>query len=145
MTSVMQVEVVDSEKSIFSGEVEFLVASSISGEVGIYPHHAPLIIKLKPGVLRLKLVGKAQHLIFAVSGGFLEVQHNHLTVLADIIERTDELDEKRLQEQQKEAMAKLESAKSLSSLEVARAQASLEVSIAQLKALEYLKRLANRA
>lgn len=145
MPSTMQIDIVDSEKSIFSGEAEFLVAPSIAGEIGIFPHHIPIINKLKPGILRVKVPAQDEQLVFAVSGGFLEVNHNHITVLADIIERSQELDEKRLILQKEEAMKKLESSGNISSFEVAKAEAALEIAIAQLKTLDYLRKVSRKA
>ena len=143
--SVMQVDVVDSEEQIFSGEVEYLVAPASEGEIGIYPHHIPIISKLKPGVLRLQVPGHELQLVFAISGGFIEVQGNHVTILADLVERTDALDAQRLIDQKTAALAKLKHSDSSSTVDVARAQASLEIAIAQLKALDYIKKHANLA
>lgn len=64
------------EEQIFSGEVEFLIAPASEGEIGIHPHHIPLITKLNPGLIRIKLPEKAMHLVYVISGGFLEVQGN---------------------------------------------------------------------
>ena len=141
----MRVDLVDSEQQIFSGDVEYLVANANDGEIGIYPHHIPLICKLKPGVLRLQIPGEKYQLIFAVSGGFLEVQGNHVTILADIVERTEALDEDRLIIKRDEALNKVQRTDSTTlSVDVAKAQAALEVAIAQLKALDYIKKHAKR-
>jgi F-type H+-transporting ATPase subunit epsilon len=145
MANVMKVDVVDSESQIFSGEVEYLIAPAIEGEIGIYPHHIPLITKLNPGVLRLQIPDTAAHEVLAISGGFLEVQGNHVTILADIVERTEPLDEARLLEQKSMALARIKRADSTMTADVATAQASLEIAIAQLKALDYLKKFNNRA
>ena len=136
----MQVDVVDSEKQIFSGSVEHLVANASGGEIGIYPNHSPLICKLKPGVLRLQVPDHAMQLVFAVSGGFMEIQGNHVIVLADVIERTDELDEARLIKQKEVAYAKIKHAETDQTHDVTKAYASLEVAIASLKALEYMRK-----
>lgn len=136
----MQVDVVDSESQLFSGVVEHLVAPAVDGEIGIYPNHAPIIAKLKPGVLRLQLPNQAVQTIFAISGGFLEVWDNHATVLADIVERTDELDEARLKQQQAAAQSKLQRSASSPTTDVAKTQISLDIAIAQLKALDYIKK-----
>lgn len=140
----MRVDLVDSEHQIFSGDVEHLVATANEGELGIYPHHIPMICKLKPGVLRLQLPNEKYQLVFAVSGGFLEVQDNHVTVLADIVERTDKLDEARLIAERDAAMTRVKQSDSALTVDVAKAQAALEVAIAQLKALDYIKKHSNR-
>ncbi len=143
--SIMQVDIVDSEEEIFSGSIEYLIAPGSEGELGIYPNHAPLISKLKSGVLRLKAPDHETQLVFAISGGFLEIQGNHATVLADVVERTDELDAQRLIDQKTEALAKLKRADSSSTADVAHAQAALEIAIAQLKALDYIKKHIHRS
>jgi F-type H+-transporting ATPase subunit epsilon len=140
----MQVDLVDSEKQIFSGQVEYLVAPAYDGEIGIFPNHVPLIVKLKSGVLRLQVPGEEFQMVFAISGGFLEVKGNHVTVLADVVERTDELDEARLKEQMIAAQAREKHVDSSMTADVAKAQAALEIAIAQLKALDYIKKQANR-
>ena len=139
MTSLMHVDFVDSESRIFAGDVEYLVVSSYDGEIGIYPHHTPLISKLAPGILRIKEAGHDSQLIFAISGGFIEVCDKKVIVLADIVERTDELDEQRLLSQKADAIDKLKRAASSPTPDVAIAQASLEITIAQLKAFEFIK------
>jgi len=145
MVKLMRATLVDSEHQIFSGEVEHLVVTATGGELGIYPNHIPLICKLKPGVLRLQVPNEKYQLIFAVSGGYLEVQGNHATILADIVERTEKLDEDRLIAEREAALARVKhSGDSALTLDVAKAQAALEVAIAQLKALDYIKKHANR-
>ncbi len=140
MANLMQVNFVDSESQIFTGDAEYLVVSAYDGEIGIFPHHMPLISKLVPGVLRIQLPNQETQLVFAISGGFIEVCDNRVIVLADTVERTDELDEKRLIEQKKDALQKLQRSDSTSTVEVAKAQAALEIAIAQLKALNFLNK-----
>ena len=139
MTNLMYVDFVDSESRIFAGEAEFIVVSGYDGEIGIYPNHTALISKLVPGVLRIKLPAQEEQLIFAISGGFLEVCNNTVIVLGDIVERTDELDEQRLLAQKTDALEKLKRAESSPTPDVAIAQASLEITIAQLKAFEFIR------
>jgi F-type H+-transporting ATPase subunit epsilon len=133
----LKLDIVDSEKQIFSGEVDHLVAPAILGEIGIYPNHIPIISKLKPGILRLQVPNEKEQIILAISGGFLEVENNHATVLADIIERTDDLDSVRLETQKKEALAKLKSGELANSN---KAEVSLDLAIAGLKAMDYIKK-----
>ena len=80
--------VVSVERSLFEGEVDFIVATGADGELGILPHHAPLMTILKPGALRIKQGGEEQ-LLF-VGGGFLEVLPDRVTVLADVAEHAEE-------------------------------------------------------
>ena len=142
---MMLVDVVSSEERIFSGKAEYIVAPAIMGEMGVYPHHVPLISKLKSGVLRLQLPEQAEQLVLAISGGFLEVKDNRVTVLADVVERTAELDEAKCLEQKKQAEARLKRAEVSMGEDVASAYASLEIAIAQLKALDYIKKQSKRA
>jgi len=143
MANTMRLDVVDSEKQIFSGEVEYVVAPAVEGEIGIYPNHIALISKLKPGVLRLQIPNQAYQLIYAISGGFVEINKNHTTILADIIERTEELDEARLIEQKNQAMKKMQAAEKTNT-DFSKAQAALEIAIAQLKAMDYIRRSKNK-
>lgn len=92
MAITMQVDIVSAEKEIFSGTVEMLVASGDLGELGITPGHAPLLTRLKPGEVKLTLAGGREE-VFYVSGGMLEVQPYRTTVLADEVERAEDLDE----------------------------------------------------
>lgn len=92
MTITTHLDIVSAEHQIFSGLVEMVVATGEYGEVGITPGHAPLLTALKPGEIRLTLPGGEQD-IYYVQGGMLEVQPNCVTVLADVVERADHLDE----------------------------------------------------
>ena len=139
-SNVMKVDIVDSEEQIFSGVAEFLVAPASEGEIGIYPNHIALISKLKPGVLRLQLPNEKFQLVFAISGGFMEVRTNHVTVLADVLERTEALDEAILIEQRNLAQSKVKNIDADNAKELAKAHAALEIAIAQLKAVDYIKK-----
>src|SRR5271168_4350620 len=92
MAITTHLDIVSAEQEIFSGLVEMVVATGELGEVGITPGHAPLLTVLKPGEVRLTLPGGAQE-IYYVQGGMLEVQPSCVTVLADVVERADHLDE----------------------------------------------------
>ncbi|HPB91347.1 MAG TPA: F0F1 ATP synthase subunit epsilon, partial [Rugosibacter sp.] len=82
MAMTVHVDVVSAEKSIFSGLAEFVALPGESGELGILPGHVPLITRIKPGTVRIKLSHDKEELIF-VAGGLLEVQPGLVTVLAD--------------------------------------------------------------
>jgi F-type H+-transporting ATPase subunit epsilon len=92
MAITMHLDIVSAEQEIFSGVVEMVVASAELGEVGITPGHAPLLTILKPGEVRVNLPNNRQE-IYYVSGGMLEVQPFYATVLADTVERAEDLDE----------------------------------------------------
>src|SRR5690606_25060723 len=113
--------------------------------LGIFPQHIPLINRLIPGVLRLKLPKEEEQLVFAISGGFLEVQGNKATILADIVERSDDLDEAKLIEQKRLAEERLKNSAAALGKDDAKAYAALELIVAQLKALEYSHKHARRS
>jgi F-type H+-transporting ATPase subunit epsilon len=92
----MRFEIVTGERVVYSDEVDSLVAPGVAGELGILPHHAPLLTTLGPGELRVTKDGQEQAM--AVTGGFLEVLANTVTVLADAAERVEEIDEERARE-----------------------------------------------
>lgn len=135
--SVMRVEVVSNEDSIFSGEATFLVVPTLNGELGIYPRHEPIMSLVRPGALRLTLADSNEEVLVAVSGGVLEVQPDKVMVLADVAVRSAEMDAERAAEAKKVAEASVAQAKDDESL--AKAHAALAVAIAELKSLEYLR------
>ncbi len=93
MAHTLQVSIVSAEHAIFSGEAERVIAPGESGELGILPQHAPLLTRIKPGTVKIKLVGKDEEEVIYVSGGILEVQPKALTILADTSIRAHDLDE----------------------------------------------------
>src|SRR5215216_2048416 len=93
MAQTIHVDVVSAEEQIFSGEAEFVVLPGEAGELGIYPRHTPLITRIRPGSVRIKLPNTAEEQLIFVAGGVLEVQPNVVTVLADTAIRGHDLDE----------------------------------------------------
>ena len=93
MAHTLQVNIVSAEHAIFSGEAEMVVAPGETGELGILPQHAPLLTRIKPGTVKVKLVGKDEEEVIYVSGGILEVQPKAVTILADTSIRAHDLDE----------------------------------------------------
>ncbi|WP_386691894.1 MULTISPECIES: F0F1 ATP synthase subunit epsilon [unclassified Lonepinella] len=87
--------IVSAEKKIFEGAVKSVQASGIEGELGILANHTPLMTAIKPGIVKFTLENDNEDVIY-VSGGFLEVQPNIVTVLADVAIRGDELDQDRI-------------------------------------------------
>lgn len=135
--TVMQVEVVSNQENIFSGEASFVVVPTVQGELGIYPRHEPIMSLVRPGALRLQVPGQQEEVLVAVSGGVLEVQPDKLTVLADIVVRSAEMDQQRAEEAKKAAEAGVSQA--TDDVARAKAQAALAAAIAELKTLEYLR------
>jgi F-type H+-transporting ATPase subunit epsilon len=133
----LKVEVVSAEEAIFSGEAEFVVLPGVMGELGIYPRHTPLLTQIRPGAVRMKLPGQAQEELVFVQGGYLEVQPQQVTVLADTAIRAKDLDEKAALEAKRaaeEAMANKTNAE-----ELAKAEAELSAALAQLEAIRKLR------
>ena len=128
--ATMRLEVITAEQQVYSDEVEVLIAPGIDGELGILPHHAPLMTALQPGEILIRKDGEETYL--AVSGGFLEVMGNQVTILADACERSDEIDEERAQEAMQQAQERLASRTadidlSQATAEVRRAESRLRV------------------
>ena len=128
----MRVEIITAEREVYSDDVDVLVAPGSEGELGILPHHAPLMTALQPGEIRVRKDG--EEVFMAVSSGFLEVMDNKVTILADTAERSDEIDEARVQEALKRAEERIQMHSSDMDLE--RAVASLRRSQARLKVVQ---------
>ena len=93
--ATMQLEIITAEQQVYDGEVDLVVAPGIEGELGILAHHAPLMTALQPGEILIRKDGEETYL--AITGGFLEVMGNKVTILADACERSDEINEERAQ------------------------------------------------
>ena len=127
--ATMRLEIVTAERIVYSEDVDILVAPGIDGELGILPRHAPLLTVLKPGEIRV--VKDGEDSLMAVSGGFLEVLGNKVTILADTAEREDEIDVQRSEEALKRAEERVATAPAERDLE--RALASMRRSQARLR------------
>jgi F-type H+-transporting ATPase subunit epsilon len=137
MALTMHVEILGPEEQLFSGAAEMVVAPAYHGEIGILPRHAALLARLKPGVIRVKeSFGKED--IFFVSGGYLDVHPDRVTVLADTIVRGADLDEARALEARKKAEEALQNRRE--NLNYAKVEAELMQAIAQLRALEMIRK-----
>jgi F-type H+-transporting ATPase subunit epsilon len=137
MVATVHIDVVSAEESIFSGEAEFVAAPAQMGEVGIYPHHAPMITSIKPGALRIKLADKNEEQLIYISGGILEVQPGVVTVLADTAIRGHDLDEAQANAAKKDAEEAMKNRSS--DVDYAKAQAELAEAIAQIQAIQKLR------
>ena len=125
----IKVSVVTAEQSVLEDEVDMIVAPGIEGQLGILPRHAPLLTALQPGELRLKKAGSEIALV--VTGGFLEVRPDHVTVLADAAERVEEIDLGRAEEAMKRARERL--AHRTEDLDLERATAALRRASVRIK------------
>jgi F-type H+-transporting ATPase subunit epsilon len=138
MASTVHVDVVSAEKSMFSGLAEVIIVPGEMGELGIYPRHAPLLTRIKPGSVRLKLPNQDEEELIYVSGGMLEVQPYIVTILADTAIRGVDLDEGRALEAKRAAEEAIKNR--TSDVDYAQAQAELIEAIAQLHAIQKLRR-----
>ncbi len=132
MTSTFHVDVVSAEEAIFSGEANFVVLPGESGELGIFPRHTPLITRIRPGTVRIKLEDGSEEAVF-VAGGILEVQPDGVTVLSDTAVRAKDLDEEKAMQAKIAAEESVKNAKGEQDL--AKAQSELVILAAQLAAV----------
>jgi F-type H+-transporting ATPase subunit epsilon len=137
MANTIHVDVVSAEEQIFSGEAEFVALPGESGELGIYPMHTPLITRIRPGAVRIKVPGRSDEEFVFVAGGILEVQPRGVTVLADTAIRGADLDEAKAQEAKRKAEEQMVNKES--AIDYAKAQAELAAAVAQLAAIAKLR------
>jgi F-type H+-transporting ATPase subunit epsilon len=137
MANTIRVAVVSAEEEIFSGEAEFIALPGEAGELGILPGHTPLITRIRPGAVRIKVPGQSEDEFVFVAGGILEVQPDAVTVLADTAIRGADLDEAKAAEAKKLAEEALVNKES--KIDYAQAQAELAAAIAQLQAIQKLR------
>ena len=137
MANTIHVDVVSAEASIFEGQAEFVALPGETGELGIYPQHAPLITRIRPGAVRIKKAGSADEEFVFVAGGILEVQPDRVTVLADTAIRGHDLDEAKAESAKTAAEAAM--ANATSDIDFARAQSEFAVMAAQIAALRKLR------
>ena len=134
--ATLRLEIITAERQVFADDVNVVVAPGIEGELGILPHHAPLMTMLKPGELLIRKDGEETYL--AVSGGFLEVRHDKVIVLADACERAEEIDITRAEEAKHRAEERLKTHPP--GLDISRAQAALLRSLIRLRIAERRRR-----
>lgn len=130
--NTLQVNAVSAEESIFSGRARFVVLPGENGELGIYPRHLPLITRIRPGSVRIRMEDGKEEFVF-VAGGILEVQPDCVTVLSDTAIRGKDLDEEKANTAKRQAEEALKNAKT--GFDVAMAQSELAVMAAQIAAL----------
>jgi F-type H+-transporting ATPase subunit epsilon len=126
-----ELRVVSVERSLFEGEVEFIIANGADGELGVLARHAPLMTILKPGPLRIQEIYGGEEQILFVGGGFLEVLPDRVTVLADVAEHADEISVEKAEEARRRAQERL--AGTLTTTEEIEFQNELAVAEARLR------------
>jgi len=130
-------DIVSAEESIFSGLVELVVATGTLGDLGIAPGHAPLMTSLAAGPVRVIKQGGEEE-VFFVTGGYLEVQPNIVTILSDSAQRAGDLDEAAAEEAKKEAERLL--ANQSGDFDYSKAASQLAEASARLRTLQQLRR-----
>jgi ATP synthase F1 subcomplex epsilon subunit len=130
--ATLRLEIVTAEREVFSDDVSEVVVWGTEGQMGILPHHAPLMTMLHPGDLLVKKDNEEYYL--AVSGGFLEVRPDKVVILADACERAEEIDIERAEAAKHRAEETLKAA--APQLDAATAEAALRRSMARLKVAE---------
>jgi F-type H+-transporting ATPase subunit epsilon len=134
--ATFRLEIVTAERMVYSDDVTALIAWGVQGQLGILPHHAPLMTMLQPGDLLIRKDKEEE--VLAVSGGFLEVRPDKVIVLADACERADEVDIARAEEAKKRAQETMKAGPLTA--DAAAAEAALRRSLARLKAAQRKRR-----
>ena len=133
----LKVDIVTAERLVYSEDgVERLIVPGVEGELGVLTLHAPLLTMIQPGVLRI--VKGGDEVEMAITGGFIEVRQNRVTILADAAERAEEIDTVRAEEARRRAQRRLE--ERVAEEDLARAEASLARALARLKVVERRRR-----
>jgi F-type H+-transporting ATPase subunit epsilon len=133
----LKVEIVTAERLIYSEEgVDRLIVPGVEGELGVLTLHAPLLTMIQPGVMRIVKGGDEAEM--AITGGFIEVRDNRVTILADAAERAEEIDEARAEQARERAQRLL--GERTGGVDLAKAEASLRRALVRLKAAERRRR-----
>jgi F-type H+-transporting ATPase subunit epsilon len=130
--STLELEILTMEGKVYQGRVDMVIAPGSEGLLGILPRHTPLLTQLTYGELQIKKDGEADQ-FFAIGGGFMEVQPDHVIVLADSAEHAEEIDVARAEAARRRAEELLAKAKTSEEIDFARAQTALQRSLLRLK------------
>ena len=136
--AAFELVIVTAERQIYSGDVNAVVADGIEGQLGILPHHAPLITMLKPGELLIRKDSAETYM--AVTGGFLEVRPEKVIILADACERSEEIDLERAEVAKRRAEERLKA--HVPEIDLHRAEAALRRSMIRIRVAERRRRKA---
>jgi F-type H+-transporting ATPase subunit epsilon len=134
--ATFRLEIATAERMIFADDVDEVVAWGVEGQLGIFPHHAPLMTMLQPGDLLIKRGNEEEYI--AISGGFLEVRPDKVVILADAGERAEEIDVARAEAAKRRAEATLK--ERAPQVDHAAVEAALRRSLARLKVAERRRR-----
>ena len=134
--AAITVDILTPERNVLQTQADSVVVPASDGELGILSHHAPLVAQLQPGEIRLRTGNETQ--LFAVSGGFVEVQNNHVVVMGETAEMANEIDVERARQAAERAKAALRSP--AGEVDLAQAEAALRRALVRLHAGESLRR-----
>lgn len=134
----IHLEIVTAERVVLSDDVDMISAPTKDGRVGILPRHTPLLTVLEPG--ELGIIKGGVRTPFAVSGGFMEVLPTRVTILADTVERAEEIDEARAEKARQLAEERKAAAKSERDLAIAEAKLRKELVRLQVSRLKDIRR-----
>ena len=132
----IRLDIVTAERVVFSDDVDVIVAPGTEGQLGVLPHHAPLMTMLEPGELLAKKGGEEFSMV--VSGGFMEVRPDRVIILADAAERAEEIDIARAEAAKKRAQERLSHPEP--GIDTALAEAALRRALARIEVAERRKR-----
>ncbi|QDX91635.1 F0F1 ATP synthase subunit epsilon [Brevibacillus laterosporus] len=132
--SKMIIEIVTPERVVYSGDATMVIARGVEGELGILPNHTPLVTPLKIAPVRIKQEGDKETII-AVSGGFMEVRGQTVTILAEAAEQSDSIDTARAELAKQRAENRLN--EKVPDLDVQRAEYALQRAIVRLDAARH--------
>jgi len=135
--SSIRLDIVTVERMVYSDDVDMVIAPGVEGQLGLLPHHTPLMTALAAGELRAKKGTEEIHL--AISGGFLEVRPDRVLVLADAAERAEEIDIERAEKAKKRAEQRVVE-KRTAGVDASQAQAALIRSMARLNVAEKMRK-----
>ncbi|MFQ5996881.1 MAG: F0F1 ATP synthase subunit epsilon [Dehalococcoidales bacterium] len=133
----IRLDIVTAERMVYSEEVDMVIAPGVEGQLGILPHHAPLMTTIQAGELRVKRGSEEESL--AIGGGFLEVRPDRVVILADTAERAEEIDVARAEAAKRRAQERL-AERGAPGIDETRAEAALRRSLARLKVAEMVRR-----
>jgi F-type H+-transporting ATPase subunit epsilon len=131
-----RLEIVTAERVVFSEDVDVVIAPGIEGQLGLLPHHAPLMTTLEPGELLVRK-GKEEFSL-AITGGFVEVRPDRIIILADAAERVEEINVARAEEAKRRAEERLK--ERAPEVDLLRAEAALRRSLMRLEVAARRKR-----
>jgi len=132
-----RLEIVTAERVVFSEDVDVVIVPGIEGQLGVLPHHAPLMTTLEPGELLVRRGGEDFYL--AITGGFVEVRPDRIIILADAAERAEEIDITRAEAARERAEERLRGV-TKAGIDETRAEAALRRAIARISVADKMKR-----